>query len=244
MASIIEQTEEWYGSHNMQLNFWPFLRLDIWPEPTKSNILPEGFLAILNLVTWKKVNWDGIRPPLYLTRRYGPLRTLLLAPAVGFGLWPRFFGPLSPKNPKNSQKWSKNLKKLKNKKNLHLKKNIYKHFENVIFLCRQKKCYTLSFPILGGRDSTRALQYSPIQNPGGAGSPERDRQILNKQTNENPLVQYWIFSHQRCKSYFVNLNCSGKSWIILIKDILKRVAHLFHAFNVKKEKTKTKMLCI
>ena len=26
----------------------------------------------------------------------------------------------------------------------------------------QKKCYSLSFPILGGRDSTRALQSSPF----------------------------------------------------------------------------------
>ena len=30
-----------------------------------------------------------------------------------------------------------------------------------------KKCYPLSLPILGGRDSTRALQSSPFQNPGG-----------------------------------------------------------------------------
>ena len=32
---------------------------------------------------------------------------------------------------------------------------------------RRKKCYPLSFPILGGRDSTRALQSIPFQNPGG-----------------------------------------------------------------------------
>jgi hypothetical protein len=31
----------------------------------------------------------------------------------------------------------------------------------------RKKCYPLGFPILGGRDSTRALQSSPFQNPGG-----------------------------------------------------------------------------
>ena len=29
-----------------------------------------------------------------------------------------------------------------------------------------KKSYLLSFPILGGRDSTRAFQFSPFQNPG------------------------------------------------------------------------------
>ena len=32
---------------------------------------------------------------------------------------------------------------------------------------KKKKCYPLSFPILGGRDSTRALQSTPFQNPGG-----------------------------------------------------------------------------
>ena len=32
---------------------------------------------------------------------------------------------------------------------------------------KKKKCYPLSFPILRGRDSTRALQSTPFQNPGG-----------------------------------------------------------------------------
>ena len=36
-----------------------------------------------------------------------------------------------------------------------------------------KKFYPLSFPILGGRDST-----SPFQNPGGGGQPERDRAVV------------------------------------------------------------------
>ena len=35
------------------------------------------------------------------------------------------------------------------------------------FLLLKKKCYPISFPILGGRDSTRALQSTPFQNPGG-----------------------------------------------------------------------------
>ena len=30
-------------------------------------------------------------------------------------------------------------------------------------ISKKKKCYPLSFPILGGRDSTRALQSSPFQ---------------------------------------------------------------------------------
>ena len=34
---------------------------------------------------------------------------------------------------------------------------------------RRKKCHSLSFPILGVRDLTRALQSSPFQNPGGGG---------------------------------------------------------------------------
>ena len=32
---------------------------------------------------------------------------------------------------------------------------------------RRKNCYPLTFPILGGCDSTRALQSSPFPNPGG-----------------------------------------------------------------------------
>ena len=32
---------------------------------------------------------------------------------------------------------------------------------------KKKKCYPFSFPILGGRDSTRALQSTPFQNPRG-----------------------------------------------------------------------------
>ena len=37
---------------------------------------------------------------------------------------------------------------------------------------KKKKCYPLSFPKFGGRDSTRVLQSIPFQNPGGY--PERD----------------------------------------------------------------------
>ena len=47
------------------------------------------------------------------------------------------------------------------------------YFFIFFFSPKEKKCYPLSFPILGGRDSTRALQSSPFQNPGG-GSPESD----------------------------------------------------------------------
>ena len=72
-----------------------------------------------------------------------------------------------PKNQKMSkmdeeiQKSGKNIENLRNS----LKKVFF-------FLCREKKCYLQSFPIFGGQDSTRALQSSPFQNPGGGGSPE------------------------------------------------------------------------
>ena len=63
-------------------------------------------------------------------------------------------------------KKSENLKNLENS----LKTTFFIFF----FVCRkkEKKCYPLSFTILGGHDLTRALQSSPFQNPGG--NPERD----------------------------------------------------------------------
>ena len=49
-----------------------------------------------------------------------------------------------------------------------LQKTIFlKNFFLIFFFSEEKKCYTLSFPILGGRNSTRALQSSTFQNPGG-----------------------------------------------------------------------------
>ena len=59
----------------------------------------------------------------------------------------------------------KNPKISKNLKKNHFKKNYL--FEEEEKIRRRKKCYPLSFPILGGRDLTRALQSSPFQNPGG-----------------------------------------------------------------------------
>ena len=48
---------------------------------------------------------------------------------------------------------------------------------------KKKKCYPLSFTILGGCDSNRAVQSSPFQNPGG--SLERDGGgQMNEQTNK------------------------------------------------------------
>ena len=50
-------------------------------------------------------------------------------------------------------------------------KNLF-FFKTVFFA--GKKCPSLSFPILGLRDSTRAIQFTPFQNPGGY--CQRDRQ--------------------------------------------------------------------
>ena len=49
---------------------------------------------------------------------------------------------------------------------------------------RQKKCCPHSLPILGGRDSTRALQSSPFQNPGGGGPLS----LTEKEDGRNPRV--------------------------------------------------------
>ena len=63
---------------------------------------------------------------------------------------------------------SENLKKSQNSQKFTFfpKKFFFKTF----FFRRKKnklKCYPLSFSILGGRDSTRALQSTPFQNTGG-----------------------------------------------------------------------------
>ena len=54
-----------------------------------------------------------------------------------------------------------------------------------IFFAEEKKCYPLSFPILGGRDSTRALQCSPFQISGGVVQAGRRRK---ENFEENPHV--------------------------------------------------------
>ena len=72
------------------------------------------------------------------------------------------------KNPYKIQKLSKRVKKIR--KSEKIPKNLKNHFFYFFFIIiffAEKKCYSLSFPILGGRGSTRALQSSPFQNPGG-----------------------------------------------------------------------------
>ena len=90
--------------------------------------------------------------------------------------------PKIPKNLKKSkkikkkiQKNSKNPKKIQKIQKVHKKPQKYKNCQKWSTNPKvpKKKCYSHSFPILGGRDSTRALQFTLFQNPGG-GSPECD----------------------------------------------------------------------
>ena len=62
----------------------------------------------------------------------------------------------------------RNMKISKNPKN-SLFSFFFVFFEEKFFCQKrkEKKCYPLSFPILGGRNSTRALQSTLFQNPGG-----------------------------------------------------------------------------
>ena len=75
-------------------------------------------------------------------------------------------------------------KNLKKSQITYLKK--IKNITN--FAKKRKKCYHLSFPILGGRDCTRALQSTPLQNPRGGGSPERDGGGEGRTNKGNPRV--------------------------------------------------------
>ena len=86
------------------------------------------------------------------------------------------------KNSKNQLQKTQKLSKIV-KKSENLKKKLEKLLffpKNMkflkIFFVVPPKCYPISFPILGVRDSTRALQSSSFQIPGGEGSPEPDGQ--------------------------------------------------------------------
>ena len=65
----------------------------------------------------------------------------------------------------------KKFKKLKSDQKIqNFKKNLKKSLKFTFFFQKKrvvkkitKKCYPLRFPILGGHDSTRALQASPFQ---------------------------------------------------------------------------------
>ena len=68
--------------------------------------------------------------------------------------------------------------------------------------CRQI-CYPLSLPILGGCDSSRALQSSPFQNPGG--SPERYGVQTNERRKSSCLIlDTDFFLLQTISSHFKN----------------------------------------
>ena len=96
----------------------------------------------------------------------------------------------NPKNPiilKIFGEKTKNLEKFKLKK-----KSLYSLFS----LLKKKKmwkkkCYPLSILMLGGRDSTRPLQSTPFQNPGGVA------QALQKWRSPEILVSNigWVGNH-------------------------------------------------
>ena len=67
------------------------------------------------------------------------------------------FHQSSPVQPNYEKKISEDLKKIPSFQQNLVSKERKK-------LCR-KKCYFIRFSILGGRDSTRALQSSPFKNP-------------------------------------------------------------------------------
>ena len=73
----------------------------------------------------------------------------------------------SIKKIKKWRKWSKNLKISKKLKKTNFFLYIYFFKEN---FCQKKKCCPLSFWILGGRDSTKALQSSPFQRSRSLGA--------------------------------------------------------------------------
>ena len=71
------------------------------------------------------------------------------------------------------------------KKSKNLKKTLKNHFN----VAEEKKCYPLSFPKLGERNSTRALQSSPFHISGG--SPERDKRT-DKGRKPSCLILDWM----------------------------------------------------
>ena len=74
------------------------------------------------------------------------------------------------KNAKYVKNWQKNPKK--KKLNIYFLKKYLKILKTVFFSAERKKCYSLSFANQGNKSSTRALQSTPFQNPGGVTKDE------------------------------------------------------------------------
>ena len=101
------------------------------------------------------------------------------------------------KNPKKVQKVHKknpkNLKIVKNGQKFRKSRKISKNLKNSLFFLffSQKKCYPISFPLLGGRDLTRALQSSPFQKYKNLKKFQKFTFFQNKKINlkeeKNPL---------------------------------------------------------
>ena len=108
---------------------------------------------------------------------------------------------MQQKNPKKSMK-NQNVQKLsKMVKNSEISKNIKKkNYISKNLKIKKKKfgfaeenkkfknCHLLSFPILGGCYSTRALQSSPFQNPVGGPLSLTESEQTNKQRKSLCLI--------------------------------------------------------
>ena len=73
---------------------------------------------------------------------------------------------------------------------------------------RRKKCYPLSFSILGGRNSTRALQSNSFQNPGGvpwAWRTKDEGQRTNERTKEILVSNLGFYLKNQVSAHFSNL---------------------------------------
>ena len=86
------------------------------------------------------------------------------------------------------------------KKSQKISKNLFKKSTRIQKSQKiQKISYPLSFPILGGRNPSRALQTTSFQNPGG-GYHER---YGGRRTDGNPCVEFRIYIIPNWR-YFIN----------------------------------------
>ena len=115
-----------------------------------------------------------------------------------------------------------------------------------IYQARQSldSLYPLSFPILGGRDSIRALQSSPFQNPGGVVQAWRR---TNKRTNERRrkssclILDVCSQCHQSSSAAFSEW--LPKQWWVMTKYKKKTFSHT-KVFSPNKIRDKfSKLIC-
>ena len=94
-------------------------------------------------------------------------------------------------------------------------KSLKNLFERIVF-CWGKKCYTLCFSILGGRDLTRALQYSPFSEFRGVAwswrskNRSRSSRTVLPLSNIGLLVKKTRKSPKNIKDFFLMLKKKKK----------------------------------